>query len=149
MQHDSIMEASNPDFVLVEAEANRVAKDALKALKVSRQHCRLPYNQPAPAPARYTHTQAITVDFHIEWRIMGIVVWICVWVVVCLQEEVWSEEKSFAICSSYYSCPSSGQMQGNYTPQHHWGRQHICIRAHKIKCFSQGVCWSLKCIFLN
>ncbi|XP_071010982.1 DNA excision repair protein ERCC-6 isoform X2 [Oncorhynchus clarkii lewisi] len=52
MQHDSIMEASNPDFVLVEAEANRVAKDALKALKVSRQHCRLPYNQPAPAPAR-------------------------------------------------------------------------------------------------
>uniref|UniRef100_A0A8C8KBK0 DNA excision repair protein ERCC-6 n=1 Tax=Oncorhynchus tshawytscha TaxID=74940 RepID=A0A8C8KBK0_ONCTS len=60
MQHDSIMEASNPDFVLVEAEANRVAKDALKALKVSRQHCRLPYNQPAPAPARYTHTQAIT-----------------------------------------------------------------------------------------
>uniref|UniRef100_A0A8C7IFH6 DNA excision repair protein ERCC-6 n=1 Tax=Oncorhynchus kisutch TaxID=8019 RepID=A0A8C7IFH6_ONCKI len=68
MQHDSIMEASNPDFVLVEAEANRVAKDALKALKVSRQHCRLPYNQPAPAPARYTHTQAITVDFHIEKR---------------------------------------------------------------------------------
>uniref|UniRef100_A0A674CL10 DNA excision repair protein ERCC-6 n=1 Tax=Salmo trutta TaxID=8032 RepID=A0A674CL10_SALTR len=52
MQHDSIMEASNPDFVLVEAEANRVAKDALRALKVSRQHCRLPYNQPAPAPAR-------------------------------------------------------------------------------------------------
>ncbi|KAK6293370.1 hypothetical protein J4Q44_G00356960 [Coregonus suidteri] len=52
MQHDSIMEASNPDFVLVEAEANRVAKDALKALKVSRQHCRLPYNRPAPAPTR-------------------------------------------------------------------------------------------------
>uniref|UniRef100_A0A8D3C5N6 DNA excision repair protein ERCC-6 n=1 Tax=Scophthalmus maximus TaxID=52904 RepID=A0A8D3C5N6_SCOMX len=41
MQHDTIMEASNPDYVLVEAEANRVAKDALKALKVSRQQCRL------------------------------------------------------------------------------------------------------------
>ncbi|XP_066549213.1 DNA excision repair protein ERCC-6 [Amia ocellicauda] len=41
MKHDSIMEASNPDYVLVEAEANRVAKDALKALKSSRQHCRL------------------------------------------------------------------------------------------------------------
>uniref|UniRef100_A0A8D0ABM0 DNA excision repair protein ERCC-6 n=1 Tax=Sander lucioperca TaxID=283035 RepID=A0A8D0ABM0_SANLU len=41
MQHDSIMESSNPDYVLVEAEANRVAKDALKALKVSRQQCRL------------------------------------------------------------------------------------------------------------
>nr|XP_019952241.1 PREDICTED: DNA excision repair protein ERCC-6 [Paralichthys olivaceus]XP_019952251.1 PREDICTED: DNA excision repair protein ERCC-6 [Paralichthys olivaceus] len=52
MQHDTIMEASNPDYVLVEAEANRVAKDALKALKVSRQQCRLPYNRPPPPPAR-------------------------------------------------------------------------------------------------
>uniref|UniRef100_A0A3P8XY97 DNA excision repair protein ERCC-6 n=1 Tax=Esox lucius TaxID=8010 RepID=A0A3P8XY97_ESOLU len=55
MQHDSIMEASNPDFVLVEAEANRVAKEALRALKVSRQQCRLPYNRPAAPPARYAH----------------------------------------------------------------------------------------------
>uniref|UniRef100_A0A8C5H263 DNA excision repair protein ERCC-6 n=1 Tax=Gouania willdenowi TaxID=441366 RepID=A0A8C5H263_GOUWI len=53
MQHDTIMESSNPDYVLVEAEANRVAKDALKALKVSRQQCRLPYNRPPPPPARY------------------------------------------------------------------------------------------------
>ncbi|KAL0964148.1 hypothetical protein UPYG_G00319780 [Umbra pygmaea] len=52
MQHDSIMEASNPDFVLVEAEANRVAKEALRALKVSRQQCRIPYNRAAPPPAR-------------------------------------------------------------------------------------------------
>uniref|UniRef100_A0A7N6AG14 DNA excision repair protein ERCC-6 n=1 Tax=Anabas testudineus TaxID=64144 RepID=A0A7N6AG14_ANATE len=52
MQHDTIMEASNPDYVLVEAEANRVAKDALKALKVSRQQCRLSYNRPPPPPAR-------------------------------------------------------------------------------------------------
>lgn len=43
MKHDTIMEASNPDYVLVEAEAERVAKDALRALKVSRQHCRLPF----------------------------------------------------------------------------------------------------------
>ncbi|CAL8256652.1 unnamed protein product [Lota lota] len=50
MQHDSIIEASNPDFVLVEAEANRVARDALKALKVSRQRCRLSYNRPPPPP---------------------------------------------------------------------------------------------------
>uniref|UniRef100_A0A8C4Z018 ERCC excision repair 6, chromatin remodeling factor n=1 Tax=Gadus morhua TaxID=8049 RepID=A0A8C4Z018_GADMO len=48
MQHDSIIEASNPDYVLVEAEANRVARDALKALKVSRQRCRPSYNRPAP-----------------------------------------------------------------------------------------------------
>lgn len=53
MQHDSIMESSNPDYVLVEAEANRVAKDALKALKSSRQQCRLPFNRPPPPPARY------------------------------------------------------------------------------------------------
>ncbi|XP_062852240.1 DNA excision repair protein ERCC-6 [Trichomycterus rosablanca] len=56
MKHDTIMEASNPDYVLVEAEANRVAKDALKALKVSRQRCRLPFARgstaAAPAPAR-------------------------------------------------------------------------------------------------
>ncbi|XP_022619432.1 DNA excision repair protein ERCC-6 isoform X2 [Seriola dumerili] len=52
MQHDTIMESSNPDYVLVEAEANRVAKDALKALKVSRQQCRLSYNRPPPPPAR-------------------------------------------------------------------------------------------------
>ncbi|KAM6956342.1 DNA excision repair protein ERCC-6 [Aplochiton taeniatus] len=52
MQHDSIMEASNPDFVLVEAEANRVAKDALRALKVSRQQIRQPFNRPPPPQAR-------------------------------------------------------------------------------------------------
>lgn len=49
MKHDTIMEASNPDYVLVEAEANRVAKDALKALKVSRHRCRLPFSGSAPA----------------------------------------------------------------------------------------------------
>ncbi|XP_029305529.1 DNA excision repair protein ERCC-6 isoform X2 [Cottoperca gobio] len=52
MQHDTIMESSNPDYVLVEAEANRVAKDALKALKVSRQQCRRSFNKPPPPPAR-------------------------------------------------------------------------------------------------
>ncbi|XP_013912099.1 PREDICTED: DNA excision repair protein ERCC-6 [Thamnophis sirtalis] len=40
MKHDAIMEASSPDYVLVEAEANRVAQDALRALKVSRQRYR-------------------------------------------------------------------------------------------------------------
>ncbi|XP_018580405.2 DNA excision repair protein ERCC-6 isoform X1 [Scleropages formosus] len=45
MKHDSIMEASNPDYVLVEAEADRVAKDALRVLKLSRQHCRIPFSR--------------------------------------------------------------------------------------------------------
>ncbi|XP_062983429.1 DNA excision repair protein ERCC-6 isoform X2 [Elgaria multicarinata webbii] len=40
MKHDTIMEASSPDYVLVEAEASRVAQDALRALKISRQRCR-------------------------------------------------------------------------------------------------------------
>ncbi|XP_042316777.1 DNA excision repair protein ERCC-6 isoform X2 [Sceloporus undulatus] len=37
MKHDVIMESSSPDYVLVEAEASRVAQDALKALRISRQ----------------------------------------------------------------------------------------------------------------
>ncbi|CAG09381.1 unnamed protein product, partial [Tetraodon nigroviridis] len=52
MQHDTIMESANPDFVLVEAEANRVANEALKALKTSRRQCRLPSNRSSPSAAR-------------------------------------------------------------------------------------------------
>ena len=33
------MEASNPDYALIETEANRVAEHAVKALKRSRQLC--------------------------------------------------------------------------------------------------------------
>ncbi|XP_056387223.1 DNA excision repair protein ERCC-6 isoform X2 [Hyla sarda] len=39
MKHDVIMDASNADYVLVEGEASRVAQEALRALKVSRQRC--------------------------------------------------------------------------------------------------------------
>ncbi|XP_058398842.1 DNA excision repair protein ERCC-6 isoform X1 [Diceros bicornis minor] len=39
MKHDAIMDGASPDYVLVEAEANRVAQDALKALRHSRQQC--------------------------------------------------------------------------------------------------------------
>ncbi|KAG8519681.1 DNA excision repair protein ERCC-6, partial [Galemys pyrenaicus] len=39
MKHDAIMDGANPDYALVEAEANRVAQDALKALRLSRQRC--------------------------------------------------------------------------------------------------------------
>ncbi|XP_042625045.1 DNA excision repair protein ERCC-6 [Cyprinus carpio] len=61
MKHDTIMEASNPDYVLVEAEANRVAKDALRALKISRQNCRLSFSRgsttatPPPVKRRFGH----------------------------------------------------------------------------------------------
>ncbi|XP_014589254.2 DNA excision repair protein ERCC-6 isoform X1 [Equus caballus] len=39
MKHDAIMDGASPDYVLVEAEANRVAQDALRALRHSRQQC--------------------------------------------------------------------------------------------------------------
>lgn len=62
MQHDTIMESSNPDFVLVETEANRVASDALKALKISRRQCRLPCARSSPSPARY-NTHLLTLVY--------------------------------------------------------------------------------------
>ncbi len=39
MQHDTIMSSTNPDFVLVESEARKVAESAVKALKTSRRQC--------------------------------------------------------------------------------------------------------------
>ncbi|KAJ8037609.1 DNA excision repair protein ERCC-6 [Holothuria leucospilota] len=39
LKHDNIMEASNPDYVLIENEASRVAREAARALKESRQTC--------------------------------------------------------------------------------------------------------------
>lgn len=39
IQHDKIMMSATPDYALVEAEADRVAKQAAKALKQSRSQC--------------------------------------------------------------------------------------------------------------
>ena len=39
MQHDTIMNSSDPDYVLVESEAKKVAQSAARALKVSRRRC--------------------------------------------------------------------------------------------------------------
>ena len=39
LQHDKIMMSSNPDYALVEGEAERVAKEAARALKHSRARC--------------------------------------------------------------------------------------------------------------
>ncbi len=39
LQHDVIMNSADPDYVLVEAEASKVAKSAVKAMKASRRHC--------------------------------------------------------------------------------------------------------------
>ncbi|CAD5124474.1 DgyrCDS12756 [Dimorphilus gyrociliatus] len=41
MRHDKIVGASNPDYMLVENEANRVAREAVKVLKQSRARCKL------------------------------------------------------------------------------------------------------------
>lgn len=40
LKHDRIEQAGNPDYVLVEKEAERVAKQAIKALRQSRTQCR-------------------------------------------------------------------------------------------------------------
>lgn len=40
MKHDKIEESGNPDYVLVEKEAERVAKQAAEALRKSREMCR-------------------------------------------------------------------------------------------------------------
>eukprot|EP00794_Sanderia_malayensis_P004167 gene4167-4721_t len=40
LKHDKIVEAGNPDYVLVEKEAERIAKQASEALRESRAHCR-------------------------------------------------------------------------------------------------------------
>ena len=39
MQHDKVMESGHADYALVEGEARRVAQEAVKAMKASRQHC--------------------------------------------------------------------------------------------------------------
>ena len=39
LKHDVIMDSGDPDYTLVEIEANRVAKQAAHALKQSRQRC--------------------------------------------------------------------------------------------------------------
>ena len=110
MQHDTIMEASNPDYVLVEAEANRVAQDALKALKVSRQKCRLPYNRPPPPPAKYTATHTLglftaSLISH-ETRLNS-------FSSVFTQETVWSKEEFSPGRTSRSTGRYSEQMQGN------------------------------------
>ena len=40
MQHDMIVDNSDPDFALVEIEAEKVANEAIKALKESRKFCK-------------------------------------------------------------------------------------------------------------
>ena len=39
MKHDKIMESGRPDYALVEAEATKVAKEAVAALRRSRAMC--------------------------------------------------------------------------------------------------------------
>ncbi|XP_022080382.1 DNA excision repair protein ERCC-6-like isoform X2 [Acanthaster planci] len=39
LQHDNIMQSGHPDYLLVEGEADRVARDAVQALRESRRHC--------------------------------------------------------------------------------------------------------------
>ncbi|KAG9470575.1 hypothetical protein GDO78_017340 [Eleutherodactylus coqui] len=59
MKHDVIMDASSPDYVLVEVEASRVAQEALRVLKISRQRC---HTARAGIPT-WTGTSSVTRRF--------------------------------------------------------------------------------------
>ena len=39
MKHDNLVGEGNPDFALIEGEAERVAKEAVRQLQISRQRC--------------------------------------------------------------------------------------------------------------
>jgi len=39
MLHDNIMQSADPDYLLVECEAEKVAREAARALHQSRQRC--------------------------------------------------------------------------------------------------------------
>ena len=47
MKHTTIMESSVADYALVEAEANRVAKEAVRNIRLSRQRYKYPEQQSA------------------------------------------------------------------------------------------------------
>lgn len=115
MQHDTIMEASNPDYVLVEAEANRVAKDALKALKVSRQQCRLSYNRPPPPPARYAVsfwcTDIIYSFSNLIWNKKFLFCLFFFFPCLFFQETVWTKEEFSPGCTSCWVGSNFEQMQ--------------------------------------
>ena len=55
IQHDSIMQSGEPDYALVEGEAQRVAQEAARALKASRAAC---YNATSGKPT-WTGTSGV------------------------------------------------------------------------------------------
>lgn len=104
MQHDTIMESSNPDFVLVEAEANRVANDALKALKISRRQCSLPCNRSSPSPARYTHTHASSVCLTLWFTHSHLKLWLFL-----LRKRFGQKKNSLLVAPSVQIVPTSSK----------------------------------------
>lgn len=115
MQHDSIIESSNPDYVLVEAEADKVAKDALKALKVSRQRCRLASSRAPPPPTRYAHSagdhEFQTLARYVTYSPHFVPPF-------ALQETLWAKEE-FALGRTICAhAPQFEQMQGNSSVFH-------------------------------
>uniref|UniRef100_S4RU90 Excision repair cross-complementation group 6 n=1 Tax=Petromyzon marinus TaxID=7757 RepID=S4RU90_PETMA len=69
MQHDAIMNSSRPDFALVEAEATRVARDAMHALRQSRRHYRSASAAPPP-PLKSRQISGIQagVSMHVNYQ---------------------------------------------------------------------------------
>ena len=62
LQHDKIMMSSSPDYVIIESEAERVAKQAARALKQSRIRC-----NPAQTGRPTWTGQQGTVAKYVRW----------------------------------------------------------------------------------
>lgn len=91
MKHDVIMDASNPDYVLVEEEADRVAQEALRVLKVSRQRCRAATSgvptwtgTNGSAGTRWVLEITVSLAAHVDASLL--ILWIHVNVIKCIQE---------------------------------------------------------------
>ncbi|KAA0193871.1 hypothetical protein HAZT_HAZT003111 [Hyalella azteca] len=52
LSHDAIVNSSDPDYLLLQSEADRVAKEAMKALRASRSRCPT-LQPPKPNPIRF------------------------------------------------------------------------------------------------
>lgn len=132
MQHDTIMESSNPDFVLVETEANRVASDALKALKISRRQCRLPCTRSSPSAARYnTHLLTLTPWFthsHLQF-----------WLYL-LRKRFGQKKNSLLVSPSVQTAPTSSKCK--VTAESRSQRLFCCFYhvGDRKLCFSSGFC---------
>ena len=87
VHHDVIMQSSHPDYMLVEGEAERVARDAARALRKSRAAC----HSAASGKPTWTGSSGVlakSVNFNTIHNILNLTFGI-----YFLQASLWSKEK--------------------------------------------------------